>query len=213
MEHEGRTDLDRARERDRAHVERFCPVWALVAAPTVTHVRVHQLSGSWVEGGVRTGSASFVQHTSDPPASVITDLRIASDGQRRPELETLRPASLVSDRLLDVRYPENFADYASSDWDRWITKVNAEADEWMVDAARWTPTRVKVDDDACEGMRTTVDPNFVAATFVLAEGQLDVGIERLGTGATLEIEQLRIVRSTNLDRVDWEFQPSEDEDE
>ena len=204
-------------ERERAHVVRFCPALYFVAAPVITHIRIHQLYGGWVEGGEESGGASFVQHSDDPPAEIITEL-VESPAEPvaggLSEAQSLRPAGVVHDRLAAVRYPDEYASYERVDWDRWVREVTAEAAAWAADDARWRLCRVMVDDDVYDGVQTDVDPQFSAAAFSLPEGRLNVAIERLGsTEHRLDYGQLRIVRSTDLDRVDWEYQPAEDEDD
>jgi hypothetical protein len=62
-----------------------------------------------------------------------------------------------------------------------------------------------VDDDLYEGVQTNVDRRFAAAAFYLPEGRLDVGIERLGAAEHFrDLDHLRIVRSRDLDLVDWD---------
>ncbi|HET7049818.1 MAG TPA: hypothetical protein VFI54_16270 [Solirubrobacteraceae bacterium] len=193
------------------------PVLYLVSAPAITHVRTHQLSGSWVKGGVERGGASFAQHSPDPPTVIITGLvESPADlvGYGLSEPESLRPAGVVHDRLAAIRYPDEYASYTSSDWDHWAREVKAEADASVADDARWTPSRVMVDDDLHEGVQTSVDRRFAAAAFYLPEERLDVGIERLGPPEHFrDLDQLTIVRSRDLDVVDWDYRLEDDEDD
>lgn len=199
--------------KDRAHVERFCPVLYLVVAPVISHITVHQLWGSRIEDA-ESGGASFAQRSIRPSVAITTGIT-ALPGERvssgTPEPAAVRPAGLVHDRLAEIRYPDDYASHARADWDRWSREVMQEAEEWAIDDARWAPSRITVDDGLYEGVHTEIDRSYAVGSFYLPEGRLDVGIERLGSSEeALGFEQLRIVRSTDLDQVDWDDEPEDD---
>jgi hypothetical protein len=71
-----------------------------------------------------------------------------------------------------------------------------------------------VDDDIYDGVHTNVDRRFAAAAFYVPEGRLDIGIERLGPPEHFrDLDELRIVRSRDLDVVDWDYRLEHEEDD
>jgi hypothetical protein len=63
---------------------------------------------------------------------------------------------------------------------------------------------IVVDDVPHQGVKTQDDERFSAAAFSIPEGRLNVGLEHLKpTGPRIEIEEIRIVRSTDLDQIKW----------
>ena len=65
--------------------------------------------------------------------------------------------------------------------------------------------RFRNSNEDVNGVRTRVDESFVVGAFYLPEGRLDVSIEILKPGAQrLAFDELRIVRSADLDRVSWD---------
>jgi len=192
---------------DREHLERFSLTIYRVVWPEIDEILIGSTWGSRV-GADEAGGASFVQRCSTPPTMITTGL-VETPGCPSPgtldHAASLRPLGLVSDRLLDTRYPEDYASYTRSDWERWVREVQREAEGLIADDARWTDVRVVVDDDPMPGVMTQVDDNFTAAAFYLPEGRLDIGIEQLETaGALLNFEQIRIARSTDLDQIKWD---------
>jgi hypothetical protein len=51
----------------------------------------------------------------------------------------LRPAGILFDRLMEFRYPADFAKLKRADWDRWVKRIDQETQAWLNDSMRWTP--------------------------------------------------------------------------
>ena len=177
-----------------------------VVSPSVDEVRVHQMWGFKSPGAV-DGGASFVQQASDRPVAITTSL-----ASQEPETAaktaspdvSLRPAGILFDRLMEARYPADFAKLKPADWDRWVKRIDEETQAWLRDSTRWTPAVIVVDGASSEGVRTQVEERFSIGGFQLPEGRLDVEINYLHeTPDPLRFDELRIVRSTDLDRVSW----------
>jgi hypothetical protein len=78
---------------------------------------------------------------------------------------------------------------------------------WVADDGRWTAVDVVVDDVPRPGVKTQVDARFSAAAIDLPEGRLDVGLEHLRlNGPRIEIDEIRIARSTHLGQIRWRRQ-------
>lgn len=191
----------------REHCEQFGVTIYEVVAPRVREIRVHQWWGSRV-GDEVSGGASFAQDGAALPVTVTTSLSHPDTEDAAGTVEqaaSLRPFVLVSDHLLEIRYPEDFAELEREDWTRWLDNMQNESEAWITNDALWTPASLIVDDAVYDGLQTQVDEGFVAGAFYLPEGRLDVSVEILKPGDhPLPFDELRIVRSADLDRVSWD---------
>lgn len=190
----------------REHCERFGVRIYEVVAPRIGEIRVHQWWGSRAGDGA-SGGASFAQDSAVLPVSVTTSLAHPDEDAvgAVAQAASLRPFGLVSDRLLDIRYPEDFAELEWEDWTRWLDSMQEESEAWITNDGLWTPASLIVDDAVYDGVQTRVDESFVTGAFYLPEGRLDVSIEILKPGThPLAFDELRIVRSADLDRVSWD---------
>jgi hypothetical protein len=98
----------------RGHCQQFGVTIYAVVAPGVGAIRVHQTWGSRV-GDKVSGGASFAQDSAGLQVSVTTSLADPNDedaAEAVAQAGSLRPFGLVSDRLRDIRYPEDFAELA-----------------------------------------------------------------------------------------------------
>lgn len=191
----------------REHCEQFGVAIYEVVAPRVGEIRVHQTWGSRI-GDKVSGGASFAQDSTTLRVTVTTSLADPNDEDAAgtvAQAASLRPFGLVSDRLMDSRYPEDFAELERADWMAWLNSMQEESEAWITNDALWAPVTLVVDDAVYEGVQTRVDEGFVAGAFYLPEGRLDVSIELLKPGTRrLALDELRIVRSADLDRVSWD---------
>jgi hypothetical protein len=191
---------------DREHIERFGVALYRVVSPPVSEILINQ---TW-RGGVGaevSGGASFAQRCRKPAVVITTGLvetRVEDPPDPSEPATALRPGGFVTDRLYEIRYPKDYDNYTRADWKRWSDEVRRESSAWIADDARWTAVLVVVDDVPQPGVRTQVDDRFAAVAIDVPQGRLDVGIEHLRpTGPRIEIEKLRIARSTDLDQIRW----------
>lgn len=199
---EWRARLDRElRGSEREHCERYDVMIYRVHRPAIRTIRVHNRWAGGRPPDLR-GGASFDQRARTMPVRVRTE--ISKDRPHaRAAAASLRPVHLIREHLGQVR---PLADPAADrdDIKQWMEARQAEANAWGADDALWTSTSIVVDEVAYHGVQSSIDESVRVGGFRLPEGRLFVAIEYLKPdGVQLGFEDLKIVRSTDLDRVAW----------
>jgi hypothetical protein len=198
----------------KEHLEHVNVGLYLVVAPSVGEIRIHQMWGSRHWKG-SSGGVALMHRCDEPPANVTTGLVSGTiDGPDTPlrRAEPLRPYSLVSERVRDANYPNDYHRYIRPDWKRWVEKCQADAEALVLRNDLWGPTRVRVDGTDVIGVLAEVDECFSAASFCLPEGRLDVGITHGSRtpDARITMNDIEIVRFRDLNAITW-VEPADDE--